>query len=88
MIRSLFAASEPTHCLRTGERIIGVVKAGGAMSEYIIERPSATRREMLRYLDVIIASGMFPPATRAMRRPKQRVGGARHSGRMSKRRRR
>jgi hypothetical protein len=87
LTRSLYAESEPTHSLRSGERVIGDVDRAGLMREYVIGREVVTRRDVLRLMDVIIASGMFPPATRALSRRRKRVGGARHSGRMTKRRR-
>jgi hypothetical protein len=87
LTRSLYSASEPTACLRPGERIVGVIEQGDTMSEYVIGRDAVTRRDVLRLMDLVIESGMFPPGTRALRRPRKRVGTARHSGRMSKRRR-
>jgi hypothetical protein len=85
--RSLFASSEPTHCLRRGERIVGVIEQGDTMSEYVIGRDVPTRRDILRLMDVVIESGMFPPATRAMARKRRKVGGVKHRGRIAKRRR-
>jgi hypothetical protein len=85
LTRSLYAESEPTRSLRPGERVVGDVDAAGLMREYVIGCDVVTRRDVLRLMDLIIASGMFPTATRAFGRRRKRVGTARHSGRMVKR---
>jgi hypothetical protein len=89
LTRSIYAESEPTRSLRPGERVIGEGYALGLLTEWVIGREVVTRRDILRLMDVVIASGMFPPATRAFRheRRRKRVGGARHCGRTAKRRR-
>jgi hypothetical protein len=59
MIRSLYAATEPTHCLRPGERIIGAAYSDVLMPEYIIEREDRTRRAMRA--QAAFLARLFPP---------------------------
>lgn len=49
VVRSLFAASEPTHILRPGERIIGAVEAVGTMTEWMIESKTKRRKRFSRF---------------------------------------
>jgi hypothetical protein len=84
-VRTLFAASEPTQCLRPGERIIGDVEAGGLMTEYVIAREDRTRRAM--WAQAKFLARLFPPMGIVPRRKRHHVGHARHNGRRVKRRR-
>jgi hypothetical protein len=86
LTRSIYAEAEPTHLLRKGEYVVCGYQQRGYQTEYTIGREVVTRRDVLSLMDLVIESGLFPPATRAMRRKRKRVGGARHSGRRAKRR--
>jgi hypothetical protein len=85
VIRALFASSEPSHCLRPGERIIGAVEAGGLMTEWLIEREDRTRRAT--WAQAAFLARLFPPMGIVPRRKRHHVGHARHNGRAVKRRR-
>ncbi len=48
-VRSLYAAREPSHVLRPGERIVGTVERLGIMTQWIIVRERAKREAKRRH---------------------------------------
>lgn len=77
-VRSLFAATEPTHCLRTGERIVATAEWLDYLPERYILQPIVTRKDVRQLMDFIIDAGIWPAATAAFR-PERHVRKKRHA---------
>ena len=76
-VRSLFAATTPNSCLRTGERFAGSAEWLDYLPEHFILQPIVTRKDVHQLMDFIIESGMWPAGTRAFR-AERRVRKKRH----------